>query len=300
MTFTQQLHRLRTKTQNQQELSTLLGVSFVTLNSWINERSKPRTKHQASVQKLYEKYFGRQSIDHSLLAEKKTHFHSLHGKFLIDNFLHSQSVLNDFLITLTYHTNSIEGSTVTFADTQAMLIEKKTFSNYSLREQIEVANHKKAFFEMLSLCKQKGISVKQIEKLHKILMAGLLDNAGIFRYHSVRILGSQTATANYLKIPILVENFVEDFNIHKPDTLQHFAQSHATFEKIHPFSDGNGRIGRLLLILHAFQNGYPPILLPKERKYAYYQALQSAQLREDYSFLEMMISEEVWGEQFWK
>ena len=120
-------------------------------------------------------------------------------------------------------------------------------------------------------------------------MNGIWPNAGQYRSHTVRIAGSNVPTANHLTIPELMKEFVK--NLDKPDQniFLHMAKTHAQFEQIHPFSDGNGRIGRLLMHLVALRHNLPPVLIKREKTYAYYSYLQRAQLKSEFIFLESLV-----------
>lgn len=122
-------------------------------------------------------------------------------------------------------------------------------------------------------------------------MAGIRDDAGIYRFHGVHITGSYVPTANYLKIPKLIKNL---FAIkYKGGIIESAARFHAEFEKIHPFADGNGRIGRLLLIGMLLKNNIAPAIITKKRRPEYYKVLQQAQLHENFEPLEIFTYEAV-------
>ncbi|MEI7918182.1 MAG: Fic family protein [Candidatus Saccharibacteria bacterium] len=104
-------------------------------------------------------------------------------------------------------------------------------------------------------------------------------------------MGSHVVLANYVKITELVVELVSDIKNTSDDIIANMAITHARFEKIHPFSDGNGRTSRLILLAQALKAGLVPPLVVKERKYAYYKYLELAQTNNDYMPLELFISE---------
>ena len=172
-----------------------------------------------------------------------------------------------FRISMTYNSNAIEGNTLTKKDTSNVIFENITLKNKTLNEHLEAINHDKAFRFLLSYLKEKKhISEKLILELHKILTAGILDNAGSYRYHSVRIVGSNVPTANYLKIPELMKRLL----VKKIITVEDTAYFHAEFEKIHPFIDGNGRIGRMIMNWQRLKNGLPLLIIRESEKHEYY------------------------------
>ena len=127
--------------------------------------------------------------------------------------------------------------------------------------------------------------------LHRMLMNSIRPDAGSYRQHSVRIVGADVPTANYLKVPGLMGRLFEDINTKVEDAVRQIAGIHSRFEQIHPFSDGNGRIGRLLIHAMALAKNLPPVIIRQENKRFYYSYLNKAQQTqdEDLSLLENFI-----------
>jgi Fic family protein len=124
-------------------------------------------------------------------------------------------------------------------------------------------------------------------------MNSIVYDAGAFRNHGARISYSKVVLANHIKIPELIEDLVHQLNTPTDDLVCFMAKIHSEFEKIHPFSDGNGRIGRLILFISALQYGVTPPLILKEKKHAYYKYLETAQINEKFELLEMFIAESI-------
>ncbi len=120
-----------------------------------------------------------------------------------------------------------------------------------------------------------------------------MDDAGIFRKYGVRVLGSSVARANYMSVPQRIDDLMAYMNTPTDDVIERLAKTHAMFELIHPFGDGNGRVGRLIMFTQAMQYGIVPPLVLKERKRAYYKYLDHANKTEDYDLLAMFIAESV-------
>lgn len=121
-----------------------------------------------------------------------------------------------------------------------------------------------------------------IKHVHQILMNGITHNAGVYRSHSVRIAGVNVPTSNFLSIDNHMGEFINVFNQCKKKTInqvEHIAQTHAQFEQIHLFSDGNGRVGRLLMLVLAFKYNIAPVIIRKEKKQAHYTYLAEAQIK---------------------
>ncbi|MBI2484129.1 Fic family protein, partial [Candidatus Uhrbacteria bacterium] len=121
---------------------------------------------------------------------------------------------------------------------------------------------------------------------HAILLNAIRDDAGIYRDHNVRIMGTCVPTANYLKVPILMKELVRDIHRKSSDSIHDITDVHSRFEKIHPFSDGNGRVGRILMHAMALRSNLPPVVIRSEYKKLYATYLNKSQMSEDLSLLE--------------
>lgn len=274
----------------QEHLARKFEVSFATLNSWINERSIPHHKTQILIDELYKECTGQKIIPKSVLQAKKKLIISKSKKYknILKIILDHPDIRDEFTLLLTYHTNSIEGSTLNENETGAILFHNKVLPNKTLVEQMEVKNHQAALqylFQHLSLGKNK-IDENLILKLHSILINGIRDDAGFYRKHGVRIVGSNLATANYLKVPSLMAELEKSINKSEQDGIKQIAEIHGNFEKIHPFGDGNGRVGRLIIVAMLMRKNIPPAIIRQEKKQMYYAFLNKAQTKGDSSLLE--------------
>ncbi len=278
---------------SQEQLAQTLKVSFATLNSWINARSTPRAKATIAIEKLYLDTVGVESVNAEALQSIKKE--SLSLKITPERIADNKDLLDRLTLYLTYHTNTIEGSTMTLSDVEEVLFEHKVLSNRTAVEQAEARNHQAALHwlldELVNRRDDFTISVDFILGIHLRLMNGIISGAGQFRTHSVRIMGSRVTLANWPKIPDLLEELVADIKNDNSDVIEKIANIHARFERIHPFSDGNGRTGRLIMLAQALSAGLVPPLITKERKFAYYKYLELAQTKEDYKPLEYFIAE---------
>jgi Fic family protein/DNA-binding XRE family transcriptional regulator len=280
----------------QEKLARKLGVSFATLNSWINGKSNPHPKNQTSIDTLYLEFSGKQKIPKNILIAKKELILQKSKKFknIAKIILKDSKLLDEFILALTYHSNKIEGSTLTEAETADILFRNIALPNKNFIEQLEAKNHQTAlrylFREIISL---KKIDKNFILKLHDILMNGIREDAGIYRNHGVRILGANVPTANYIKVPVLIENLMQTINSQQKDFIQQTTIIHSQFEKIHPFSDGNGRIGRLLMTSMLLKQNFTPAVIQQEQRKNYYTYLQKSQQKEDFSLLEDLVCDSI-------
>jgi Fic family protein len=282
MTTAQKLKVIQTLSGlSQEKLAQKFSVSFATLNSWINAKSIPRKKAQQQIEEMYLDITGQKIIPADELAAKKQIVKKKQQEHhdVLKVILENPDIHDQYILSLTYHTNRIEGSTLTEPETGAILFHDSTIPDKSLIEHLEVKNHQTAlqylFNHMASGSGQ--IDETLILNLHRMLMNSIRPDAGNYRQHSVRIAGADVPTANYIKVPFLIAELIEAINAAAHDTISHIAEIHSRFEQIHPFSDGNGRIGRLLIHAMALPRNLPPAVIRQEKKRFYYSYLNKAQ-----------------------
>lgn len=280
----------------QTEIAAKIGVSFVAFNNWWNEKSLPRKKQEIIIDNLYKEYTGQNNIPETVLAAKKELIAAESSKYknILDVILKNSDIYDQFLLSLTYNSNKIEGSTLSEDETADIIFNNKSISNKSIIEQLEVKNHQAVLQYLFNyLGNTKKIDEEFIRKLHSILMNGIRDDAGFYRRHGVRIVGSNVPTANYLKVPVLMEDIAKDIKKKQKDIILHVSNIHARFEQVHPFSDGNGRIGRLILVAMLLIANIAPATIRQEEKQLYYTCLRRAQLKDDFTQLEDFICKAV-------
>ena len=286
------------KNLTQTQLADILKVSFPTLNSWINDKSSPRAKKLKLIDQLYLKCSGQKIIpEDNLSAKKQIILQKIkHSPSIIKTIKERQDLFDQFILSLTYNTNSIEGSTLTENETADILFHNATFKNRDLIEHLEAKNHQSSLeylFESVGL--NYKITEAFICELHHILMNSIRPDAGSYRVHGVRIVGANVPTANHLKISVLMNKLILDINKKPKDVIAHVTTIHSKFEQIHPFSDGNGRIGRLIMTAMLLAANLPPAVIKKEKKHFYYKFLQKAQQNQDYGPLEDFICDAIFN-----
>jgi Fic family protein len=286
---------LKASNWSQEQLAQKLGVSFATLNSWINERSLPRKKAATRIEQLFLDIVGSETVDETVLLDKKQH--ALKQKMSSHTLASDTRMLDTLTLYLTYHTNTIEGSTMTLSDVEDVIFDNKVLSNRTAIEQAEARNHQATLHWLIDQMNTKGktfvIDEELVLNIHLRLMHSIISDAGKYRSHAVRIMDSRTVLANYLKVPSLVADLVQKLQDHEGDSIAKIAETHAKFEQIHPFSDGNGRTGRLIMLVQALQAGIMPPLVVKERKSAYYKYLELAQTKDEFKTLEKFTAESI-------
>jgi len=204
---------------------------------------------------------------YSKLAEIKSHFQNEWARIPKSA---REKELKEIAIAFTYNTNSIEGSTITLAETREIL-ENEIAPAKSLKDIKETEAHAKVFLIMLE--KKESISEGLILRWHKEIFGETkADIAGKFREYLVRV-GSYNAP-DWQDVPELKRALIKFTGTQKMNSVELAARAHYRFEKIHPFGDGNGRIGRLIMNYILWHKEYPMLIIEKKRRKSYYRALQ--------------------------
>lgn len=184
----------------------------------------------------------------------------------------------------TYHSNAIEGNTLTLKETKVAL-EGVTIGGKTLREHFEVINHRDAIVFVEELVQQQApLSEWVIKQIHQLVLKNVDDqHAGRYRHLNVLIAGAAHRPPDALQVVTQMQAFIEAYQT-TAQALHPVARAawvHAEFVKIHPFVDGNGRTSRLLMNLELMKAGFPAAVLPVERRLAYYEALDTAHCEGD-------------------
>lgn len=187
-----------------------------------------------------------------------------------------------FRIELTYTSNAIEGNTLSRAET-ALVVEKGlTIGGKSIAEHLEATNHAAALDFVKEQIKRKPSQLKEkdILKIHEIILDKIdRENAGIYRRVPVRISGSAVVMPNPRKVQQLMDEFFRWLRLEeKMHAIELAAEAHYRFVTIHPFTDGNGRTGRLLMNMILMMKGYPPAIIRKNDRLSYIKSLEKPQL----------------------
>lgn len=196
---------------------------------------------------------------------------------ILEFILNNYDYLEDLITRSTYHSNAIEGSTLTYAETYAILYNDNSFKieGKEPREIYEAINHKKALeLVFKNLQNEDGFDERFIKKLNETINRDIKDTEG-YRTVQVFIRGSEHIPPAPEKIPNLMTYFVYNYNHDEEDIFTKIARYHIEFEKIHPFEDGNGRTGRLLLNYELLKNDIPPVVISKEERVKYFEFLKN-------------------------
>lgn len=175
---------------------------------------------------------------------------------------------------MVYNSNAIESSTLTLEDTEKILLGGSLSRNVNIREVYEAKNLAK-LTETLVEKNNFKLTIKLILSLHKTLLTHINETiAGRFRSGKEWVRVGNHLGANPLFVVTLMQELVDNYNQNKTnyflDAIAHF---HAEFETIHPFVDGNGRMGRVLINLQLMNAGLPPIIIQNKSKHTEYYPL---------------------------
>ena len=180
----------------------------------------------------------------------------------------------DFMIEYTYNSNAIEGNTLTLRETD-MVLKGLTIDQKPLKDHMEAVGHRDAFYFICDLVKERTpLSEAVIKQIHTLVLADKPLDRGVYRRVPVRIMGAkQDPVQPYLiesKMFELMQNYAAD----ERNIVEKLADLHIAFESIHPFIDGNGRTGRLIVNLELMKAGYPPIDIKFTDRLRYYDAFE--------------------------
>jgi len=209
------------------------------------------------------------------------------SKYTINN------IREELLLQWTYNSNAIEGNTLTLRETKVVLEDGITVGGKTLKEHLEVINHKKAIFYIEDIINEKEqLSEKQIKNIHYLILKSIDDEkAGVYRNQKVIISGASHTPPPPYQIKSKMEGLINWYRNEGPNlhTIERAAKLHTDFVNIHPFIDGNGRTARLLLNFELMKDGYPPAIIKADDRGDYYDALDKAAKTGDYDdFIKMV------------
>ena len=182
-----------------------------------------------------------------------------------------------FIVEHTYNSNAIEGNTLTLQET-SMVLQGITINRKPLKDHLEVVGYKEAFEYVELLAKeQKPLTDYEIRAIHSLVLADRKEDRGQWRRVPVRIVGAATTPVQPYQIEPMIGALLADMDTvyKKLHVVEQVALFHLRFESIHPFIDGNGRTGRLLMNLQLIKAGYPPINVKFVDRRRYYEAFNA-------------------------
>ena len=204
-----------------------------------------------------------------------------------------ERLAEEFMIDFTYNSNAIEGNTLTLKET-ALALEGMTIDQKPLKDHLEAVGHRDAFLYVQDVAKQElPLSETVIKNIHALVLMNRPDDKGVYRRIPVRIMGAYTEPVQpYMIEPRMAE--LLSANEERKNTMtdiERIALFHLEFEGIHPFIDGNGRTGRLILNLDLIRNGYPPINVKFTDRKRYYDSFDAFYKDNDPTAMTELIAE---------
>ena len=180
-------------------------------------------------------------------------------------------------VRMVHESNAIEGNCLTLRETEMVLSKGVTVSGKPLKDHLEAVNLAKAWEQVKQLA-QPGVHLtgRDLLDLHRIVLTRVEDDfAGSYRTGAVRIAGSNHVPPNPIKVPDLMETLFAEIQT-TTDSVERAAKLHYGIARIHPFTDGNGRVARLAMNFVLLSAGYPPVSISTDLRQDYYNALEAA------------------------
>lgn len=201
-----------------------------------------------------------------------------------------ERLTEEFVIEYTYNSNAIEGNTLTLRETD-MVLRGLTIDQKPLKDHMEAVGHKEAFDFVRDLVKEQAVlSESIIKQIHYLVLADKKQDRGVYRRVPVRIMGAQHAPVQPYLIQPKMEQLLEEYKNSTEHIIPRLARFHIEFERIHPFIDGNGRTGRLLVNLELMKAGYPPIDIKFTDRIAYYNAFDEYHVKHNLGAMEKLFA----------
>jgi fic family protein len=196
----------------------------------------------------------------------------------------------EFIVEYTYNSNAIEGNTLTLRETD-LVLRGLTIDRKPLKDHMEAVGHKEAFDFVSELVKDNiPISESIIKQIHYLVLADKREDRGVYRRVPVRIVGAQHEPVQPYLIKPKMEQLLYDFAASTEHIVTKLARFHIEFEGIHPFIDGNGRTGRLLVNLELMKSGFPPIDIKFTDRIDYYNAFDEYHVKHNLSVMENLFA----------
>lgn len=198
---------------------------------------------------------------------------------------------DEMLVEYVYNSNAIEGNTLTLRET-ALVLEGMTIDKKPLKDHLEAIGHREAFLFIEQLVtEKKPITESLIKQIHTLVLMDKPEDRGVYRRVPVRIMGAAVEPPQPYLVPVQMEALLAEYKNTKLHPIESAARFHLQFESIHPFIDGNGRTGRLLLNLMLMQHGYPLIDVKFADRKRYYDCFQDFHTNHDAGAMVRLIAE---------
>jgi len=262
------------------ELARRLEVSYKTVYRWLDKGIKPHLAQSRDIEQLFKEYVDLRGVVVDLKKKLKDPIRTLKA---------NKEKRDRFFLEMTYNSNAIEGSRMTKKETQNAF-EGKKVRGKEIFEILEAVNHKNALqFLMENSRPNFKIDEKYILKLHEIVMYNFNDKLpGKYRTGFVNLTNTEMPLPSAQEVPLRMGKLIKEINRYGNDPIGKIARDHYEFEVTHPFFDGNGRVGRLIMITQLLSKGFPPAIVQIEDRYKYYMALGKVDTGDFRSIVQMV------------
>lgn len=268
----------------QTELARQIGVTQAALNRWVRGHAAPRQAMQLLIARLYRDRIGHPAIPPDVLKAMLGQATRFRDPAIPKRIAANQDLQDDIILEHTHHSNAIEGSTLTRKETEAVIFDRGIIPDKTLIEHLEATNHASLLRDILRGHYKGPVTENTILTFHARLMQGIREDAGRYSRHHRAVRGVDIALTHPDDIPEEMKRLISSWKNHGQSLPAAIADFHVSFELIHPFGDGNGRVGRLLMVHQCLAAGYPPVLIDNNRKAEYYELLEHAQRRDGEPF----------------
>lgn len=268
----------------QTDISKALEVSFNTVYRWINKDIKPHPAQSRHLDELFKEH-----IDRTAIVEKITK----NTKDVIGLLKNNAEAREQFLVQMTYHSNAIEGSRMTVMETKHA-IDGEPVKGKEFMEVLEAVNHKNALLYLIEAVSPGfKITEEYILKVHSLVMYNFNNKLpGRYRTGYVNVTNTEVKLPSADMVPSKMKAFTKQANTYEGNIIKKIANDHYDFEAIHPFFDGNGRVGRIIMNTQLLAHGFPPAIIQIENQHSYYLALAKGDIG-NFKLLSQMLCDSI-------
>lgn len=277
----------------QGELASRLGVTFATLSRWLHRHAEPHPSHRNMIRRLHHEFVGLKPIPKGAYNAVLRSSESLREKNPVKAIQSNGSLQQELVVDLSFHSNTIEGTSLTYRETHALIVNQTPAAARPFTDNLVISNHAAIMRDILRGSYAASLVEDKIKGMHQRLFQGIRDDAGEYSSFQRGIIGLNIHLTHPRDIPVEMRSFTKDID-KKPKHLkgiEWIARCHARFELIHPFGDGNGRIGRLIILMQCLSYDYPPVIIEEKRRAEYYEVLEEAQRRREDHLVSFFVSE---------
>jgi hypothetical protein len=272
------------------DLAKELEVTYRSVHRWLLGEAHPHPRQANDIDQLFKEHVDLRPVVMDLKKSWKDPAAILRS---------SASLRDRLILAMTYHSNAIEGSRMTIRETSDAL-DGKTVRGKEFFEVMEAVNHRNAMLFVLDAVRP-GFVIDEtfVFKLHSIVMYNFHDKLpGKYRTGFVNLTNTEKVLPSAQMVPVKMRAWFKEVNGAEPDPLTRAAHDHYEFEAIHPFFDGNGRTGRLVLMAQLLSQGLAPAVVEVEDRYKYYMALGKGDMGEFKSMIQMLCDAVMKGYEF--